>query len=470
MKIFKDTSPEQLFLLPPSIDDFVPVDAPARILSEIMDQLDTGVLISRYKGGGAPAYNPLIMLKLLVFSYGQGMHSSRRLAAACGYDLRFMYLAQLQRPDFHTICRFRKENEAAIKALFKETVILCQTVGLVLLEHVAVDGTKIEADVSGKATYKKDRLNKELAEIEAQITQILAKADATDAEEDRVHHDGDGDQTPDDLKDKQQRIVRLAAAKERLEAAKKSIEGTERETVAITDADSRVMKTRAGNRPAYNAQAAVDGAHHVIVAADVTQDINDTQQFGPMVDATVANTGFMPAHMTADAGYCSPETMGFADRHGVDAYVAERPEYASRAGYEYDPENDCFRGVIEDNKDHVLQFWAMKTKRGRVYRVYRDAVARKERWCREHPTVEAAGQAKMHEKMNSPEGKAIYRQRQHVVEPVFGHIKGSLNLRRLHLRGLTGAKIEFLIACCAHNIGKIVTMRRNSGQFAYNPS
>src|SRR5258708_167614 len=128
MKVFKDASPDQLFLLPPAIDEFVPANAPVRILSEIVDQLDTTRLVSRYKGGGAPAYDPRIMLKLLVFAYSQGMHSSRRIAAACGYDLRFMYLAQMQRPDFHTICRFRRENEAAIKSLFAQTVIFCQMV------------------------------------------------------------------------------------------------------------------------------------------------------------------------------------------------------------------------------------------------------------------------------------------------------------------------------------------------------
>jgi len=470
MHLFKETSPDQLYLLPPSVNEFVAADAPVRILSEIIDHLDTSSLILRYKGGGAPAYDPRILFKLLVFGYSQGMHSSRRLAGACGYDLRFMYLAQMQQPDFRTVCRFRRENETTLKALFVQTVILSQLVGLVLLEHVAIDGTKLEADVSGKATYTKERLARETAEIDAQVAQLMAKAEATDAGEDAIHHDDDGDQTPGDLKDKQRRKARLLAAKERLEAARKSLEGTERATVALTDSDSRVMKTHGVNRPAYNAQAAVDGANHIIVAADITQDVNDTQQFGPMVNATMENTGFVPAHFTADAGYCSPETMAYADTHKVDAYVAERPEYASRAGYRYDTETDCFHGVIEETKDHVLRFWSNQKKRGRLYRVYRDAEVGKQRWCREHPSVEAAGQAKMHQKLTSPEGRAIYRQRQHVVEPVFGHIKGSINLRRLCLRGLSGARVEYLLACCAHNISKITSVWRDSRQFVLKPS
>ena len=155
MKVFRDApaAPGQMFLLPMCVDEFVgPLD-PARILSRVVDELDLTPLRTAYTGGGRPAYDPSILLKVLLFGYSEGIRSSRKLDKALGYDLRFMFLAQMSRPDFHTLARFRRQHAEAIAALFVQTVGLAQKRGLVLLEHVAVDGTKIEADVSGKRTF-----------------------------------------------------------------------------------------------------------------------------------------------------------------------------------------------------------------------------------------------------------------------------------------------------------------------------
>jgi transposase len=455
MKLFRDpvSPPDQLFLLPPSVQEFVADDSAARLFAEVVDTLDCHELYARYSGGGAPAYDPRMMLKILLFGYNEGIRSSRKLDAACGHDLRFMFLAQMGRPDFRTIARFRQENEEAIKALFVEVARLCQAMGLVLLEHVAVDGTKIEADVSGNATYSSVRVQKELEQIEKRITRALEEAEAADQAEDDKHGNERGDGPAGRLKGLKER-------KKRLEEAKKALAESGRNVVAMTDEESRVMRTRGGNRPAYNAQAAVDDANQIIVAAEVIQEVTDTRQFGPMIEAVQRNTGATPVVVTADAGYASKETLASAEELEVDAYVAQRPDQSTRADYSYDAQSDTYLGCTEATKEHRLTLYRKRKKEGRSYHIYKDAVHKKELWIQQTPPKQAALEAKMHEKLRSREGRAVYRLRQQTVEPVFGHLKTSLLLRRFLLRGLSGVRTEFLLACSAHNIGKLRSVWR----------
>ena len=314
MKLFREpvSSPDQLFLLPLCVDDFVAKDASVRIISEAIDTLDCSVLYAKYLGMGAPSYDPKMMFKLLVFGYREGIRSSRRLDAACGHDMRFMFLAQMSRPDFRTLARFRRSNEKEIETLFVQTVLLCMKVGMVLLEHVAVDGTKIEANVSGRATFNSERLEKEIANIETKITTILKEAEETDALEDEKHGDSGADDPPDGLKTMNDR-------KKTLEAARDSLKETGHKSVAVTDTQSRLMKTRSGNRPAYNAQAVVDNAYQVIIAASVTQDTFDSKQFAPMLEQAIANTGDLPCQTSADKGYYSVAALEYCEKMGLVA-------------------------------------------------------------------------------------------------------------------------------------------------------
>jgi transposase len=136
-------------LLPPCVNDFVSGDDPVRALDEIIDWMDLSSLVGKYSGGGAPAYEPRMMLKVIIFGYCQGIRSSRKLDAALGQDVRFMYLAEMSRPDFRTIARFRRNNRDAVRKAFEETVRIALDMGLVLLGHVSVDGTKLVANGSG---------------------------------------------------------------------------------------------------------------------------------------------------------------------------------------------------------------------------------------------------------------------------------------------------------------------------------
>ncbi|MBN2189627.1 MAG: IS1182 family transposase [Candidatus Aureabacteria bacterium] len=461
MFIGKSNCKSQTLLLPNSIDDMVPEDYPVRTLDEIVEQMDHSELLRKYKGGGAPAYHPVMMLKILIYAYSIGVRSSRKINELTTYDTRFMYLAGMEKPDFRTICRFRRNNADTVNRVFEETVKIGYTMGLVLLDHVSVDGTKIEANVSGKETYSMKRADESLEKIKNRIATILEEAERADREEDARYGDRMGNEVPEDLK-------KASARKKRLEEIKKKMEETGRQTLCATDPDSRVMKTKSGNRAAYNAQAAVDGKNQFIVAADVTQSENDCGELVPMIERVEKNTGAMPKTVTADSGYHSQENLQYASDKGLNAYV---PEKNNRIEFRYDADKDEY--VCPAGK--ALKYRCNNRNRhGKLYRVYRCADCagcefakscqgigrgKKPRNHRDLSILEGTDMTlreEMQMKVKSKKGKLIYALRKIIVEPVFGDIKFNMNLAKFLLRGLEGVRIEFLLGCIAHNLKKMM--------------
>jgi transposase len=451
IKIFKEPAipVDQLLLLPPNVADFVAEDSSVRIISELMDLLDLGALRKPYKGGGAPAYDPVMMAKVLIFGSSEGIRSSRRLARALTYDTRFMYIARMSCPDFRTICRFRRSNEEAIKEIFIQTVVLAKEMGLVLMEHASVDGTKLHADASKRYYRKADKLKENLAETEQRIAEILKEMEETDQAEDLEHGDDPGDGIPKELR-------HFEARKKRLEQAKvdMGLQGTN--AIVMTDPQSRLMKTTEGLRPSYNGQSAVDSAVQIIVAADVTQDASDQAQLRPILEQVKSTLDELPKEVTADAGYWSKDGLDCVDEQEVDAYIAPAGNKEDNlAGWEQDEEGK----ILTSPEGEEYRFSTTRVSRGHTYRGYRlpktgNMKTDKMKWVNE----DAAQINRMREKVAAPKGKAIYRRRKTIVEPVFGHIKGPLGLRKLLLGGLSGAKIEFLLACTAHNLRKMVSV------------
>jgi len=445
MKVFRDdvSSDEQLFLLPPSVGEFVPAHSRVRVVSEVVDTLDLEKFYSFYQGGGAPAFDPRVMVKIWLLALMLGERRSRRIAELLTYDTRFMFVAKMARPDFRTLCRFRKIHAAGIQDLFVEVVRLCQTAGMVLLEDAALDGTKIEANVSRKQTYKGERLDKTLAGLEERIAKIMAEAEALDAADDAANTPTEEERIPKELRD-------LKRRKERLEEAKRELERTGRSAVAATDTESRVNKTTNGRRPSYNGQAMVDGSYQVIVAAAVTQDEKDHAQLPPLLDQTIENTGCMPGRLLADTGYQSDASLKALEERGIEGYVKQEPvrEGEFKKSCTYDEERDLYKAP--DGTE--LGFAGTKQVRGVPYKVYRTKDRKKEMIFRQ----DDGRLQRMRARLETEEGKAIYRLRQQIVEPVFGHLKEPLGLRRLLLRGLAGATNEFLFSCTAHNMYKLV--------------
>jgi len=444
MKVFKEPEvpTDQLLLLPPNVEDFVPMDAPVRVLSEIVDLLDCSSLQEAYPGGGAPAYDPIVLFKGLVFGDSQGVRSSRQLARAFEHDLRFMYLARMSKPSYRTICRFRCANQKAIEELFLQTVLFARRLKLALLDHVSVDGTKLDAAGSKRQYFTTESVEAGLAKLAEKIAQIMANMAANDAREDLEYGEGPDDGIPDALRN-------LLERKARLEQAKAEMEARGLGAIILTDPDSRMMKTNAGPRPAFNAQAVVDAQAQIIVAADVTLDAADAHQLRPMLEQVEKTLGEMPDQVTADGGYWSKDSLDFVEERNVDAYIAPGGcTENTLEGWTYDASADTYTSPDGD----IYRFSCIRTSHGRASRVYHCRRTRKQKWV----AVDAAQIIRMREKVRSVEGRAIYRLRQIIVEPVFGHIKGAFGLRKLLMRGLSGARFEYLLACITHNLGKIM--------------
>lgn len=454
-KSFRPYNPQQQLLFPPSLQDWVPEDHLARFISDVVDQLDLSGIYSAYKDGpGAPAYHPAMMVKLLVYGYCTGVRSSRRIERATYDDVAFRFLSADQHPDHDSIAEFRQRHVKALAALFKQVLQLCQKAGLVKLGHVALDGTKMKANASKHKAMSYSRMNTEEKRLEDEIRHLLDEARKTDRAEDAQYGKGKrGDELPAELARRESRLKKIQEAKaaleeearekaaqeaerqkEKLETRKRKEEQTGKRAAGrppvvpdpakavpapkaqknFTDPDSRIMLDGAtkGFVQAYNAQAAVDGAYQVIVAADVTQQAADNRQLLPMLTQVVANTGAKPARVSADAGYFSEANVTAEAWEGVEMFIPpnQKENSTAQAGGFGRPKNE--------------------------------------------------GAIAMRAKLASPEGKDIYRMRKAIVEPVFGQAKAARGIRSFLLRGYESVRAEWSLICIGHNLLKLFKATR----------
>jgi transposase len=438
-KQFRPWKIDEIQLLPPSVQDFVPKKHLARfILGLVRESLDLKEIMSSYPSTlGQPPFDPRMMVALLLHSYASGLYSSRRIAKACRERTDFIMIAALDPPDFRTISDFRKRHLRALAALFLQVLKLCEKAGLVKLGHVALDGTKIKANASKHKAMSYERMKKREAELQAEVDRMLAAAEAADAQEDETHDNTKtGDEMPNWVADKQKRIEKIREAKAALEAEAKAAAEEQRgvETAALaereaegrkkpgkpaappsdepapkaqrnfTDPESRIMKSKDGFVQAYNAQAAVDGTAQVIVAHDLTQSGSDQTQLVPLVAAIAANLGRKPEAFSADAGYCSEANLEALEARGIDGYIA-----TGRAKHP-------------------------TANNGKVG----------------GPLTQA-----MRKKIADGGFETPYRLRKQIVEPVFGQIKQARGFRQFLLRGVGQVRAEWALLCTARNLLKL---------------
>lgn len=439
-KTFRKWEADQSELFPPSVRELVPAGHLVHFVRKLVaDDLDLRALYERYaRTKGQPPYDPRLMTALLLYACCRGIYSSRRIEVACEERLDFRALVGSQRPDHSTIAQFRQDHRAAISELFVQVLQLCRDAGMAKLGHVSLDGTKIQANASKHAAMSYERMKEAEPELAKKVDEWMSKSAETDASEDAEHgKDQRGDEIPEHLKTAVRKLAKVRAAKVRLEAdaeekadriaaeraAKEAASGEKtrgREPKALsgvpedkaqsnfTDPQSRIMKTRNGYEQAYNAQAAVDAADQVIVAADVTAQQNDGAQLVPMLDQIEANTGSKPVQVSVDAGYCSEENIAALEEKQIDGYVATgRQKHGSPSA------TGC-----EEKK--------------------------------QGPRVTA-----MREKLRAGGWESPYRLRKHTVEPVFGQVKEARGFRRFLHRGTENVRAEWRLICTAHNLLKL---------------
>lgn len=440
---FKPYDPDQLFLLPPDLRDWLPKDDLVFFLIDVVNELDLTPITSKYQNGagGQPAYNPRMMVALLLYAYCMGTPSSRKIEQATYHCVAYRIVAGNQHPDHDTIASFRKEHLKALAGFFVDILKLCQKAGLVKLGHVALDGTKVKANASKHKAMSYGRMLKKEKQLKEQVNKLLKDAQTCDELEDARYGKGKrGDELPEELRYRESRLKKIQQAMQELkeEAQQEAREKEEKRNKHkknkargrppkapsggapdskkqrnFTDPDSRIMKDSAtkGFEQAYNCQAAVDESSQVIVAAGLTQAANDKEQIQPMVEQIRKKTGGKkPKRLTADTGYFSEDNCRDLAKAHIDAYIAvEKPCH----GEQLPP---APRGRIPKN------------------------ATIKERMARKLRTIK---------------GRATYAKRKHIVEPVFGQIKELRGFRRFSLRGVDNVVPEWDLICLTHNLLKL---------------
>lgn len=443
-KTYRPYEPDQILLLPPSLQDWLPARHLARFVSDIVEtSLDLSAITSVYESEerGQPPYHPVMMVKVLIYAYCVGLPSSRKIARGVIEDVALRFLAANNAPNFRTIADFRKEHLPALKGLFVQVLRLCQKAGMVKLGHIALDGTKMKANASKHKAMSYERMNKEEARLAAEVDALLKQAAEIDEQEDAEYgRDKSGDELPEELAFREGRLKKIREAKEALEReAREEAEAKKREAEAerenrdprgrkpnapdptpkdkaqknFTDPESRIMPS-SGDKGSfvqgYNCQAAVDEKSQIIVAADVVQQTNDSKQAKPMFEQVKANVGALPCRASLDAGYFSDDNVRELEGMGVEAFI---PPQRQKHGQS-----------------------PPSTPRGRMPK----GLSTKDRMVR---------------KLLTKRGKAIYAKRKGIVEPVFGQTKQGRGFRQFLLRGLAKVKGEWSLICTTHNLLKL---------------
>jgi transposase len=438
-KTFRAWDVDQVWLLPPSVHDFVPAGHPAHLVRELVRrELDLAAIMEPYEREerGQPPYHPAMMVALLLYAYTQGVYASRRIARGCEERLDIMAVTGMQRPDFRTISDFRKHHLEALAGLFVQVLRLCRQAGLVKLGHVALDGTKVKANASRHKAMSYGRMQRAERELAAEVKSWLAKAAAADAAEDaELGPDTRGDELPEWVADPKARLERIRAAKAALEAEAnadrpppdaepgpssgmvdhgrpaRAPDGRppDRAQRNFTDPDSRVMKTRDGFIQGYNGQLAVDAAHQIITAQRLTTNGSDQEGLVPLLEATTAALGRAPRELSADAGFCREDNLEALAARGIRGYLAPG------RGRHGNPDPSGQRQIRPGSR-----------------------------------------MAAMAAKLKHAGRRSRYRLRKQTVEPVFGQIKHARGFRQFLLRGFTKVKAEWALVCTAHNLTKLV--------------
>jgi transposase len=427
-------------------------------LLEVVPHLDLRKFYAYYEDEtrGAPPFDPAEMVCLLLYAYCVGIFSSRKIALACERNLAFLAMVGVDRPDFRTISDFRKIHLDAFAEVFTQVLHLAAEAGLVTLGNIAIDGTKIQGNASRHKAMSYGYMKKEEERLRADMKALVQQAQAQDAEEDAVLGSRRGDELPEELQRREDRLAVILAAKQRLEdqaraeaeverqrrheaEAERQRTGTKRrgkepgpisETpddkaqTNFTDPELKIMKTNnKGWDCCGNAQASVDGACQIIVACEVTDAANDKQQAVPLAEATRVNLEQAGIAPPTDANGAEPKIPATLDSGYYSEAAAEGLEELG-----FDPH--------------------MATGRQRHHASAEAATAAP-------LPAEATAKERMTAKLRTPAGRALYARRKVIVEPVFGQIKGARGFRRFLLRGLAKVRGEWRLVCLTHNLLKI---------------
>jgi transposase len=437
------------YLLPPSVDDWLPKDHLARFVVDIVDQLDLSALTAQYRGTGSAAYHPALMLGLLIYGYATGVYSSRRIEAATHESIAFRYIAANAQPDHDSLCAFRKRFVKEIELLFVQVLGIARQMKLLKLGTIALDGTKVHANASRHSALSYGHAQRIEAQLEAEVKELLARAEAADCEplpEDLS--------IPQELARREERLAAIRQAKAQIEARAAERDAVQKadfdakrkaredktartgkkprgkpptppsagvrptDQINLTDEDSRILPaTGKGFEQSYNAQAAVDTESLLVVATGMAQVATDKQQVEPMLEvlAGLPEALGRVEQLLADNGYFSAANVERCVQAGIEPLLA--------------PGRDGHHAHWED------------------------------RFIEPPPLAEPAGALeRMKHRLKTRKGRKLYGKRKQTVEPVFGIIKSVMRFRQFLLRGLAAVRGEWTLVTMAWNIKRMAIM------------
>jgi transposase len=433
------------YLLPPSVDEWLPQDHLARFVVEVIDQLDLSELVWQYAGRGSDAYHPAMLLGLLVYGYATGVHSSRKIERACHDSVAFRFIAANTQPDHDSIATFRRRFLPQIEALFVQVLVLAREMKCLKLGNISLDGTKIAANASKHRALSWEHANKIEAQLREEVQLLLKLAEESDS-----RPVNDGMEVPAEIARREKRLAAIAQAKTKIEQRARerhAVEQQEHETkcakrdaqreagkkprgpdpqppsgepkagdqVNLTDEESRIMPTSGGGfEQSYNAQAAVDTQTMMVVIAHVSQASNDKREIVPVLDKVQALPEVLGqvSALLADTGYFSAANVNACEVQGIEPMLSMKRE---------------------SHHIPVLQ-----------------------RFAPDAPAPEAVDPVvKMAHRLGTTKGRALYGLRKQTVEPVFGIIKRVMGWSQMSMRGLDKARGEWSLVTMAWNIKRL---------------
>jgi transposase len=449
MNNFRPIDRQTGFLLPPSVDEWLPEKHLARFVVEVIDGLDLRVMRGSYRGSGSASYPPSLLLGILVYGYATGVFSSRKLERASYDSVAFRFIAANQHPDHDTIAAFRRRFLQEIEGLFVQVLEVAREMGVLKMGTVALDGTKIHANASRHSALSYEHAGKIEAQLKAEVAELLAKAEAADRAD-----LPDGLSIPDELARREERLAKLAEARAKIEARAKErfereqadhearlaardakaaatgrkprgkppqppVEGPlPTDQINLTDEQSRIMPVAGGGfEQCYNAQAVVAAGSLLVVAADVVQAPNDKRQLAPMLDklAALPEDLGQPETLLADTGYFSAANVETCQTAGIAPLIALGRE------------------------------------------AHHPSLSERFAEAPSAPDDPTAVEAMAH-RLKTLEGRKLYAQRKHTPEPVFGIIKSVLGFRQFLLRGLDKVRGEWNLVTLAWNLKRMFVL------------
>jgi len=458
---------EQILMFPPSVEDWVGEDHPARFIRDFVDSLDLSELEIEIPDNdtGRPPYAPDLLLKVWLFGYFNRIRSSRKLEKACLEHMGLIWLTGMNTPDHNTLSRFFKANKKSLKHLFKQSIRVALKADLIGLALHAVDGTKIQAVSSNDKARGRNSIERTLETVSERLDRTIAdvmteieRADREEAGEYRL---------PQSMQDGLKR-------KQRIQEALKELDASDKKAVHPAEPEARFMKNRRTKDLSYNAQAVADAKSGLIVAAEVVTDGADNGQIVPMLDQVQENLGTVAEETVADGGYFSSGQIGLADerKYGIligkssGEIISERGAQAHpyhRSRFVFDPERDCF--ICPEGR--LLPFHQRKIT-GKNHNEVRRYRCRAFQTC---PNREKCSQSKngrlidlsVYEaalehhrtKREKPEHQQRLRARKKIIEPVFAWIKNALGFRRWTVAGIDNVRAQWHLMCTTMNLKKL---------------